>query len=94
MLLSTLKKWKDIKTSHTLVNWLTQVVLLPFSPLPPPIELSNRKCFVDQDVLTDCQLGKLAKNGVIKKCKTKPLVVSALKVVQKKGKVSDRESLI
>ena len=86
MPLSNLEKWKEIGASRTVVDWIHYGVLLPFSQLPEPTELPNRKFSAHQAAFLDSELKKLVKNGVIKKCCVKPVVVSPLNVVPKKGK--------
>ena len=86
MPLSNFDKWNEIGASKTVINWIENGVLLPFTKLPEPSELPNRKFNARQAAFLDNELKNLVNSGIIKKCYEKPIVVSPLNVVPKKGK--------
>ncbi len=85
-MLTNLSKWREIGASETVINWIANGVLLPFSSTgpPPSFEFSNRKLNKEQVRFVDCELKKLVNSGVIKKCVQKPHI-SPINVVPKKG---------
>jgi len=86
MPLSNINKWIEIGASKTVINWIQNGVRLPFTKLPECSELPNRKFNAQQAAFLDSELKNLVNSGVIKKCSEKPIVVSPLNVVPKKGK--------
>ena len=86
--LSNLDKWKEIGASKTVIDWIENGVLLPFSQLPEPTDLPNKKLSANQAAFLDSELRNLVKTGVIKKCYEKPTCVSPLNALPKKRQKS------
>ena len=59
MQLSNLDKWNEIGASKTVIDWIKNGVLLPFTQLPQPMEQKNRKFTAKEVAFLDSELKKL-----------------------------------
>ena len=86
MSLCNFDKWREIGASPTVIDWLQQGVTIPFISEPPSCEIPNRRLTRVQESFLNSEINVLVNDNIIKRCSTKPKVISPLNVVPKKGK--------
>jgi hypothetical protein len=85
-LLNHPKEWENIGVSDTVLSWIQHGVPLPLSREPGSFELQNRNNFSDKAIaFIDKELKLLKDSGAIVECSEKPLCISPISVVPKKG---------
>lgn len=77
--------WKNIETNATILNWISEGATIPFTNLPAEFEIENRKFNQRETEQINSLLKELQANGAIHKTTCKPMCISPINLVPKKG---------
>jgi ribonuclease HI len=84
-LASNVQAWQNIGANTTTIDWILNGVTLDLCEQPVPFELQNRKFEVHEETFIDEEVERLLAAGSIRATDQKPICISPLSVVPKKG---------